>query len=190
MIAAGTGRMEVARLEDRSHSGSWAIEISITPAEHGLRGVTMSHIAEQAGIGRATLYKYFPDVESILVAWHERQISEHLKLLVDMRDRATTATAAMRAVLDAYALIFYERCGSQLAELLHRGEHVNHAHHHLHAFVRDLITQAVQEGSVRTDTPTDELATFCIRAISAAGDLRTKAAVRRLVTLILSGLEP
>src|SRR5687767_4338176 len=29
--------------------------------EHGLRSVTMSQIAEQTGIGRATLYKYFSD---------------------------------------------------------------------------------------------------------------------------------
>ncbi|MGH9199575.1 MAG: TetR/AcrR family transcriptional regulator, partial [Acidimicrobiia bacterium] len=38
--------------------------------EHGLRSVTMSQIAEDTGIGRATLYKYFPDVEAILSAWH------------------------------------------------------------------------------------------------------------------------
>jgi len=47
-------------------------------AERGLRAVTMSQIAEETGIGRATLYKYFPDVEAILVAWHERHISAHL----------------------------------------------------------------------------------------------------------------
>src|SRR5215207_7470460 len=28
-------------------------------AQHGLRAVTMSQIAEETGIGRATLYKYF-----------------------------------------------------------------------------------------------------------------------------------
>ena len=48
-------------------------------AEHGLLSVTMSQIAEQTGIGRATLYKYFPDVEAILFAWHERQVSGHLE---------------------------------------------------------------------------------------------------------------
>ena len=57
-------------------------------AEHGLAAVTMSQIAAQAGIGRATLYKYFPDVEAILVAWHDRQIARHLDYLAEIRDRA------------------------------------------------------------------------------------------------------
>lgn len=41
-------------------------------AEHGPLSVTMSAIAERTGVGRATVYKYFPDVESIMLAWHER----------------------------------------------------------------------------------------------------------------------
>jgi AcrR family transcriptional regulator len=49
-------------------------------AEHGLLSVTMSQIAEETGIGRATLYKYFPDVEAILLAWHEHQINGHLDI--------------------------------------------------------------------------------------------------------------
>ena len=51
--------------------------------EHGLASVTMSQIAAAAGIGRATLYKYFPDVEAILVAWHDRLITRHLRLLAE-----------------------------------------------------------------------------------------------------------
>ncbi|MGH2358185.1 MAG: TetR/AcrR family transcriptional regulator, partial [Candidatus Limnocylindria bacterium] len=54
-------------------------------AEHGLLSVTMSQIAEETGIGRATLYKYFPDVEAILVAWHERQVTGHLEHLAEVR---------------------------------------------------------------------------------------------------------
>jgi AcrR family transcriptional regulator len=65
-------------------------------AEHGLRSVTMSQIAEQTGIGRATLYKYFPDVEAILLAWHERQVTGHLDYLAEVRDRlATPASDSM-----------------------------------------------------------------------------------------------
>ena len=40
--------------------------------ERGLMAVTMSQIAVKAGIGRATLYKYFPDVEAILRTFHDR----------------------------------------------------------------------------------------------------------------------
>src|ERR687891_1001227 len=70
-------------------------------AEHGLRSVTMSQIAQDTGIGRATLYKYFPDVEAILHAWHERQINGHLGHLAEVRE-AADAGARLEAVLQAY----------------------------------------------------------------------------------------
>src|SRR5229473_1582571 len=60
-------------------------------AEHGLRSVTMSQIAAETGIGRATLYKYFPDVDAILLAWHKRQVSGHLAELGAVRDQAGDA---------------------------------------------------------------------------------------------------
>ena len=52
--------------------------------EHGVLSATMSRIAEEAGIGRATLYKYFPDAEAVLHAWHERHVSEHLEQLTEL----------------------------------------------------------------------------------------------------------
>src|SRR5829696_2510257 len=96
-------------------------------AEHGLLSVRMSQIAEETGIGRATLYKHFPDVEAILFAWHERQIAGHLEYLVEVRDQAGGAGERLEAVLEAYALISHESQeyhGTELAALLHRGEHV------------------------------------------------------------------
>src|SRR5436305_10812625 len=78
-------------------------------AEHGLHAVTMSQIAEAAGIGRATLYKYFPDVEAILVAWHERHVAAHLAHLAEVRDKAGDAAERLKAVLEAYALISHGR---------------------------------------------------------------------------------
>ena len=74
-------------------------------AEHGLNAVTMTGIAEKTGIGRATLYKYFPDVEAILLAWHERQITAHLAHLVEARDHARTPGERLPAVLRAYAVL-------------------------------------------------------------------------------------
>ena len=95
-----------------------------------MRSVTMSQIAEETGIGRATLYKYFSDVEAILLAWHERQITAHLQYLAEVRDQAGDAGERLEAVLEAYALISHESYGhpgTELAAHLHRGAHVARA---------------------------------------------------------------
>jgi AcrR family transcriptional regulator len=120
-------------------------------ARHGLRAVTMSQIAEETGIGRATLYKYFSGVEAILVAWHERQIAGHLEYLVGVRDRAGHAGERLVAVLEAYAFISYKHHGTELAALLHRGEHVARAQQQLSDLIRDLLTEAAETGDVRDD---------------------------------------
>jgi AcrR family transcriptional regulator len=159
-------------------------------AEHGLRSVTMSQIAEHTGIGRATLYKYFPDLDAILVAWHERQVTSHLEQLVEIGNQAGNARKRLEAVLEAYALISHQQHhGSELAALLHQGEHVARAHQHLSRFIRDLIAEGAETGDIRDDVAPNELASYCLHAITAASSLPSKAAVRRLVTVILAGLD-
>jgi AcrR family transcriptional regulator len=159
-------------------------------AEHGLRSVTMSQIAEKTGIGRATLYKYFPDVETILVAWHERHVSSHLEHLVELRDQATDARERLEAVLEAYALIQHKRHATELAALLHRDEHVAQAQQHLTDIIRGLLSEAAQTGDVRDDVAPEELASYCLHALAAASGLPSEDAVRRLVTVTLAGLRP
>ncbi|MBG0831709.1 TetR/AcrR family transcriptional regulator [Planomonospora sp. ID67723] len=159
-------------------------------AAHGLRSVTMSRIAEETGIGRATLYKYFPDVEAILTAWHERQVAGHLARLSELRDRADGAGARLEAVLEAYALIQYEHPGGEVAALLHRGEHVARAQRHLRDFLQDLLAEGVQAGQLRDDVAPEELAGYCMHALAAAGGLPSTDAVRRLVMVTVSGLRP
>nr|WP_206440279.1 TetR/AcrR family transcriptional regulator [Streptomyces scabichelini] len=161
-------------------------------AEQGLRGVTMSRIAEESGIGRATLYKYFPDVESILEAWHERRIAGHLDELAALRDRSGTPGERLEAVLERYAFIQQQRRGhdGELSAALHRGGHVAHAEQHLRHFIRGLLVEGVQAGQVREDVAPDELTGYCLHALTGAGALSSKAAVRRLVAVTLAGLRP
>jgi AcrR family transcriptional regulator len=157
--------------------------------EHGLHSVTMSQIAEQTGIGRATLYKYFPDVDAILVAWHDRHVADHLERLAEVRDRARDPGERLEAVLEEYALLNYERPhGTELAAHVHRGEHVARAQQQLRALIRDLLTEAAAAGDVRGDVAPDELAGYCLHALTAAGGLPSKAALRRLVQVVLAGL--
>jgi AcrR family transcriptional regulator len=162
-------------------------------AERGLRAVTMSQIAEQTGIGRATLYKYFPGVEPILLAWHERQIARHLDHLADVRDRAEGAREQLEAVLEGYALISREHHGEhegELAAFLHRDERVAQARQQLRGMLRTLLEEGVENGEVRDDVPPDELVDYCLHALAAASSARSNAAVRRLMAVILAGLRP
>jgi AcrR family transcriptional regulator len=157
-------------------------------AEHGVRAVTMLQIAQETGIGRATLYKYFPDVEAILVAWHERHVTAHLEQLARLRNQGGDPARRLEAVLEAYALIQFEQHGTELEVLLHRGEHVARAQQHLSDLLRGLLTECVKAGEVRSDVAADELASYCLHALAAASGLRSKTAVRRLVSVTLGGL--
>ena len=159
-------------------------------AEHGLASVTMSQIAASAGIGRATLYKHFPDVESILTAWHERQVGNHLHQLTAIRDGEGDAGERLKAVLEAYALISHTHHNTELATLLHRGNHVVHAQKHLNGLVSQLLAEGMKLGNIRKDVAPQELATYSLHALTAASNLPSKAAVHRLVAVTLAGLRP
>ncbi len=161
-------------------------------AKQGLRSVTMSQIAEMAGIGRATLYKYYPDVERILSAWHDRQITGHLEHLSTVRDQGRDPTRRLEAVLVAYATISLDshaHLDTELMALLHRDERVTRARHQLHTMLRDLLNEGVKAGHFRDDVPPGELASYCMHAIAAARNLPSRAAVRRLVKVTLDGLQ-
>jgi len=162
-------------------------------ARRGLLAVTMSQVAQEAGIGRATLYKYFPDVESILVSWHERHVSEHLHRLTELRDRAGGPWDRLEAVSHAYARICRERARHGSADLdavLHRDQRVTWARERLHRLFEGLLKEAVADGDVRADVPTGELVDYCLHALTAAGEFPSEAAVRRLVAVTLDALRP
>jgi AcrR family transcriptional regulator len=164
-------------------------------AQHGLRGATMSRIADETGIGRATLYKYFPDVESILAAWHERQVDAHLAQLAEIRDRAAADPARrLAAVLEAYAQLSHvsrDNHDPELAALLHRqGRHLEPALQRVHAMICDLLAEAARTGDIRGDVPPAELADYCLHALGAAAGNHTTRAVERLVRVTMAGLRP
>lgn len=159
-------------------------------AGHGAAGVTMSAIAQEAGIGRATLYKYFPDIESIMLAWHERQIQAHLNELLRIKGQTVGARQQLEAVLHAYA--FLSRSGHNEADSarLHQGAHAGRAHQHLTTFLAEIIAEGAGAGVFRADVRPDELAAFCLHALGAAAGSSSHEAVLRLVKVTMDALQP
>lgn len=174
-------------VRDAILDSAWALV-----TEQGLASVTMSRIAQKAGIGRATLYKYFPQVEAILAAWHQRHVAAHLRHLAELCERPGNPCERLEAVLGAFALIAHHRGqhDAELVALLHRGEHVVHAHQQLAGLIRELLVEVAGTGRLRDDVAPDELADYCLHALTAASGLKSEDAVQRLVAVTLSGLRP
>ena len=162
--------------------------VGVLVVERGVASVTMSELAARADIGRATLYHYFPDLESALRAWHERITASHLDVLQQVRLATDEPGARLRNVLLELARMSHRREGSDAAAALHRTPEALGAADRLIALVEDVVRDAVVAGIVRNDVPPRELATFCVGALETASKFATRAAAARLVQVVLDGL--
>lgn len=158
-------------------------------AERGVTALSMSHVADRAGIGRATLYKYFPSIDAILMAWHEQRVRAHLDELRGLAAAIDGPKDRVAAVLGRFALIQHERHDSHVVAGLHAAQHVRAAEHELEQFLTRLVGDAVASGEARGDVPPGELAQYCLHAVGTAARLPTKVAVRRLVDVVMRGLD-
>jgi AcrR family transcriptional regulator len=158
---------------------------------HGPAGITMARMAREAGIGRATLYKYFPDAGAVLAAWHRRQVGEHVAELAALRNAPGRAIERLGAVLAGWARLAQHGAGnSSVVAGLHTHDHVEQAEQQLLGMLTELLAEAAEAGDVRCDVAAAELAVYCRYAATGAAALPSAAAVQRLVAVTLAGLAP
>lgn len=174
-----------AAVEDGIKDAAWALV-----REHGLSGLSMSEIADRVGISRATLYRYFPDVDTILTAWHVDQVQSHLSELRQASVNATDPSERLEAVLTCYAAIArgVPHAG-ELARLLHSGIHLAHAEQQVIDLLAEVIAAAADKGAVRHDVAPSELARYCLYALAGAGPTEGTSQAG-LVPVVLAGLRP
>lgn len=119
------------------------------------------------------------------------QVQESLRTW-DIEGRAEHLPALLIAASDLPLQVLSGRRSdaAELSALVHQGQHVARAQHELDQFLQDLLAEAATTGDVRADVEPEELAAYCIHAVTAASSLPSKAAVRRLVMVTLAGLRP
>jgi AcrR family transcriptional regulator len=158
-------------------------------AREGLGAVTMSRVAAEVGIGRATLYKYFPSVEAILLDGHARRVAAHLDELEAVRRGAASPADALEDVLRAHVRVRRDAHGPDLGALLRHADATEAGHRRLAHLLEDVLADAVAAGAARDDVPPAELAAFCLAALDAAAG-GSRAAADRLVGLVLAAVRP
>jgi AcrR family transcriptional regulator len=75
-------------------------------SERGLAGVSMSALAQRAGISRATLYHYFPDLEQVLLAWVGEEVDAFVAELARELSGLDDPVARLRRIIDAHVTAF------------------------------------------------------------------------------------
>lgn len=169
-------------------------------AEEGLAEVTMSHIAERAGVGRATIYNYFPDLEHILAAYvveefegYHRRLDHELEGIADPLDRLS---AYIRFAVDYFASPAH-RFGSEAIPVgqfsPELAPQVGAAFASLHARMAGMVSTAIDAGVLRPEldpTFTAELINHMLGACREAvmsGRQTTEAAAAAAFSLLIDG---
>ena len=112
--------------------------------------------------------------------------------LAAVRDRPGAAVDRLEAVLETPTRRSRTgrsgQQGTELAAFLHRDHQLDQAEQQLRGIVRELLAEAASSGDIRDDIAPDELASYCLHALAAAGAVPSAAAVHRLVGIALAGL--
>ena len=156
----------------------------------GERSLTMSGIAKTVGIGRATLYKYFSDVDAILAAWHNAMIDHHLGAL---REAVSTPSDPLRRLTEAarvHAKMVQAHHGASAVILRPETsnshvETVRSGTKQITEFFADLATAVNEIDPTRIAAPPDEYAAYLVHALGAAATTTTQTALDRLLRLTL-----
>jgi AcrR family transcriptional regulator len=152
------------------------------------RDVTLNSIAKQAGVGQGTLYRHFPNRESLLLAVYR----------YDVRELIDTAPALLTAhpPLDALRLWFdrlasYGRIKQGVADAVEaatRADLSNEYYGEVTGAITSLLDAGKQTGAVRPDVDADEILHLVGFLWRADADDAWEARARHMLDLVMDGL--
>ncbi|MFC0438181.1 TetR/AcrR family transcriptional regulator [Kutzneria buriramensis] len=152
--------------------------------------VTLSRIAQRAGVGAGTVHRHFPSKE-ILV---EAVLAEHVESLAAAADRWAAHAAPGDAVYGLLLEVIEKSAGRQpLCDVLtaDRGWPRTHLAGSVVRF-RDaldrLLGNAQRAGAIRSDVQVDDLCALTVGAATLVAAHRNRSRATRLVRLLLDSL--
>jgi AcrR family transcriptional regulator len=156
---------------------------------------SMSEVAAAADVTRRTLYAHFPTREDLLGAVVRRAISRTDQALSDLNlDTLSVEEALVRVVQTSWPILERHRKVRTVAVTVLGPEALRENHDPALNHVDRLIARGQEEGTFRTDQPTDWLVAIFYAVLHAAADevdagrLRPDTATDTLAATLLAAL--
>jgi AcrR family transcriptional regulator len=132
---------------------------------------SISAVAGEAGVSRPTVYAHFPDRQALLAALVERTVNRVMATIESTDPARGPADEAMQRLIAASweQVARHEDIGRAAAAELGAGA-MRTAHESARSVIREMIERGRQDGSFRTDLPTDWLVTSTLALIHAAAE--------------------
>ncbi len=169
-------------------------------AERGMADVSMAEVAKAAGIGRATLYRYFPGVEEIVAERVLGTVRTHHATLesaiAEQDDPIDAISAALLILLEFFATDGHRTESARVnpdqfsPEV---GRAVHDAFAQLHGLLTRLVVDAQRAGSLRADVDAEFSAQLLYQMLSVGrsavvqGRLDAPEALERIMSQFLHG---
>lgn len=165
-------------------------------AERGLDGVTLSAVAERAGIARSAIYNYVADKHELLFQHAEDRISRFVDELASAApEGADAGTQLATYVAHTVRAFADEPAGHDLMPSLTPEEQARlmRTLAPIHGVLRGIVDAGVRDGTFRAGT-TDELVGFVNATLSgyrmplARGEVDPEHAAATIIAVLLHGL--
>lgn len=160
-------------------------------AEHGV-GASLEEVARRAGVGVGTLYRHFEQRDALVAAVYRRELERVVDAVPELLD-GRVGMAALRAWSERFlgyvaakrgmgeALRAIMDCAPELrSTVLPR----------LEGAVEELVAHGVEDGSIRADARADDVLRAMIGVFHLPQADGWEAQARRILDLLLDGLEP
>jgi AcrR family transcriptional regulator len=153
---------------------------------------SMRAIAREAGVGIATLYRHFPNRESLVDAIYRDQVVRLTTGARELLDQCGPA-AAMRRWMDLFGNWIATKNGmlDTLLAMIESGE-ITHTQTRteLLAAITTILDAGRTTGEIRTDVTADDIAASLIGIFTVAHQFGHEAKTGRLLDLLMDGLRP
>ncbi|MFF2481087.1 TetR/AcrR family transcriptional regulator [Paenibacillus sp. NPDC058071] len=169
-------RYERELSENRQQRETWILETAERLfTDKGIEKTTMHHIAEEAGIGIATLFRYFPKKEKLIVAVATGMLETVYEQFQSINELELTCLEKLEKLFDYFAaplsggtdrytkfLENFDSYAAHAGQALEGMEQFNVIYRKVSAAYSGIIEAGIKDGSIRSDIAVYETLTTVV----------------------------